>query len=366
MSEKLAAIFLLTVMVCLAGCSQARHADGLSSTRIGETGDVRLSAMGRLRAENLPALRKVEVWENPYGSGLELSTDHYRICTTLLEPLMLRSVPGFLEAAHESYNDQLPQRIETVLKFDVYLFADRQQWEDFTRSFAGEQASIFCKIKTGAYYLNGACVVYDIGRSRTLAALGHEGWHQFNSRHFKYRLPSWLDEGVAMLFEESVCEQGTFRFVPEVNIQRLGALSTTLNTGGQMPLSDLVTTSPGQVIATDQTKAVLAFYSQSYALVRFLREAGGGKYLAGYQQMLWDGLSGQWPLDEAARHTAEDRNLPRTVDWNRLVGAALFARYIGDDFDRLEREYATYCHRILKGRSFVWVDEAELHQYSVR
>jgi hypothetical protein len=352
--EKLTTIFF-AVTVCSLGCAQDHRAD---SAGLAVPGDVRVVAMERLRRENLPALTAVGVWENPCGPGLELVTDHYRIRTTLLEPLMLRSVPGFLEAAHKSYNDQLPQPIESSLKFDVYLFAERSQWESFTRSFAGDQALVFCKIKTGAYYLNGACVVYDIGRSRTLAALGHEGWHQFNSRHFKFRLPSWLDEGVAMLFEESVCGQGTFRFVPETNVQRLGALSTTLSTAGQMPLSELVTASPGHAIAMDQSHAVLAFYSQSYALVRFLREAEGGKYLTGYRQMLWDGLSGRWPLEGAAKRTAEDRNLPRTTSWNRLVGSTLFTRYIGDDFPRLEREYAAYCRRILQGKSFAWTDEA--------
>jgi len=36
--------------------------------------------------------------------------------------------------------------------------------------------------------------------------------------------------------------------------------------------------SPGEALATDQTEAVMAFYSQSYALTRFLREAGYGKH----------------------------------------------------------------------------------------
>jgi hypothetical protein len=354
---KLTAVFL-AVTVCSLGCSQNHRA---GSTGLGMPEDVRAATVTRLRGENLPALREAKSWENPYGPGLELVTDHYRIRTTLLEPLMLRCVPGFLEAAHRSYNEQLPQPIESSLRFDVYLFAERGQWEKFTRSFAGDQAAIFCKIKTGAYYLNGACIVYDIGRSRTLAALGHEGWHQFNSRHFKFRLPCWLDEGVAMLFEESVCEQGTFRFVPETNIQRLGALSTTLSTGGQMPLSELVTTSPGQVLATDQTGAVLAFYSQSYSLVRFLREADGGKYLPAYQQMLRDGLTGRWPLDEKAKRTAEDRNLPRTISWNRRVGSTLFTLYVGNDFHSLEREYRAYCRRILKDKAFVWLDEAGMY-----
>jgi hypothetical protein len=355
--EKLTTVFL-AVMVCLPGCAEDHRAD---SGSLASPGDIRVTAMDRLRGENLPALREAKVWDNPYGPGLEMVTDHYRIRTTLLEPLMLRNVPGFLEAAHASYNEQLPQPIESSLKFDVYLFGRRQQWEKFTRSFAGDQAEIFCRIKTGAYYLNGACVVYDIGRSRTLAALGHEGWHQFNSRHFKYRLPCWLDEGVAMLFEESVCEQGTFRFVPGMNTQRLGSLSTIMNARGQMPLSELVTTSPGEAMAMDQADAVLAFYSQSYSLVRFLREAEGGRYLSGYRQMLRDGLTGQWPLDEEAKRTAADRNLPRTTSWNRTVGSTLFTTYVGRDFGTLDRQYKAYCGRILKGKSFVWLDDAGMY-----
>ncbi len=362
MGEKLTTVFWV-VTLCTLGCAQNYRA---GSGGLAASNDVRTAAAERLQGENLPALRDIKAWENPYGPGLELVSDHYRIRTTLLEPLVLRSVPGFLEAAHAEYNEQLPQPIESPRKFDVYLFGSRQQWEKFTRSFAGDQAEVFCKIKTGAYYLNGVCVVYDIGRSRTLAALGHEGWHQFNGRHFKFRLPCWLDEGVAMLFEESVCEQGTVRFVPETNVQRLGALSTTLSSRGQMPLSQLVTTSPGEVIASDQQGAALAFYSQSYALARFLREADGGRYLPAYRQILRDGLAGRWPLEEQARRVAADRNLPRTTDWNRTVGAMLLTSYVGKDLDGLEREYQAYCRRILQDKSFVWLDEAGVYQSSVK
>jgi len=315
--------------------------------------------MERLQSENLPALESVEIWENTYGPGLKLTTDHYHICTTLLEPLMLRTIPGYIESAYWGYNDQLPQPIETASKFTVYLFADRRQWESFTRAFAGAQAPVFCKIKTGAYYLNGACVIYDIGRQGTLSAIGHEGWHQFNSRHFRYRLPSWLDEGIAMLFEASTYENGMFSFTPERNYQRLGALSETLGGTKLIPLRELITTSPGEVLAMDQTEAVMAFYSQSYALVRFLREAGRGKRATRYHRMLWDGLLGEWPLDESAGRIAEDRNLPRTIDWNRLVGTRLFEHYVGRDFEELQREYLAYCRRMVHGMSFV---RADVHQ----
>ena len=347
---------LIVAVFWLAGCSPSHRALA-TAAKPAESGPACTAIMERLQSERLPALVSVEPWENKHDPGLKLTTDHYEIFSTVTQPLMLRMVPGFIESAYRGYNDQLPQPIDTATPLKIYLFASRQQWEDFTHDFAGDQASVFCKIKTGAYYLNGACVVYDIGPKRTLSALGHEGWHQFNSRHFKYRLPSWLDEGVAMLFETSVSEGGLFHFDPAGNLQRLGALKETLNKGKPIPLRDLVSTSPGEVLAIDQAEAVMAFYSQSYALVRFLREAGYGKRLNSYRRLMSDGLLGQWPLDKSAGTTAEDRNLPRTIPWNRQVGRQLFEHYIGTDLDQLEQEYLTFCQRITRGLIVTRVDE---------
>ena len=206
---------------------------------------------------------------------------------------------------------------------------------------------MYLKIKAGAYYLNGACVAYNIGRERTFSVLGHEGWHQFNKKHFKFRLPSWLDEGVAMLFETSRYEQGLFYFEPGRNIYRLGALKKTLIKNKMIPLKKLMAINPGEVLATDEAEAIVAFYAQSYALVRFLREEGYGKRLADYHQLLLGGLRGDWPLGEASRRIAADRNIPLTVRWNRAVGPLLFKQYIGDDFDQIEEEYLAFCRKIV-------------------
>lgn len=40
--------------------------------------------------------------------GLYIETDHYRIKTTLADPLMLRRVPAFVESAYKAYRNQLP------------------------------------------------------------------------------------------------------------------------------------------------------------------------------------------------------------------------------------------------------------------
>jgi hypothetical protein len=332
---------------CLVGCTSGLPAGaGSSPTKVAPAINTPEGMIDYLNGENLPALKSVESWQNQYGPGLKLTTAHYENYTTLLEPLMLSQVPGFVESAYRGYQNQLPQPIETSSPFTVYLFADRKQWETFTLTFVGIHAPMYLKIKAGAYYLNGACVAYNIGAERTFAGLGHEGWHMFNSRYFKYRLPSWLDEGVAMMFETSRYNQGLFTFHPEENLYRLGALKQTLIKNKIIPLRELVAINPGEVV-TESDEAVAAFYSEAYALVRFLREENYGKRLARYQKLLLDGLNGQWPLAEADKIIAADRNIPITVQWNRMVGSMLFERYIDDRYDKIEKEYITFCRKVV-------------------
>ena len=337
-------LILIITIICLAGWKSYKIEAGGVGT---EQHDVRAGMIEYLRRQNPPALKAVGFWNNPYGPGLKLTTAHYEIFTTLLEPSMLRQIAGFIESAYKAYNSQLPEPIETKSKFTIYLFADRRQWEDFTNNFAGEQAEIFRRIKAGAYCHNSACVAYDIGIERTFSALAHEGWHQFSGRHFKFRLPSWLDEGVAMLFETQAAEDGTFDFEPAKNAYRLNALKKTMSKDKMLPLRDLIATTPGDVLATDQTEAVMGFYSQSYALIRFLRESGGGKRLGDYRRLLADGLRGNWPLDEASKKIAADRNIPRNILWNHLVSLVLFHQYIGDDYEPVEKEYLAFCRQIV-------------------
>ena len=334
------------VTIGLAGCSGTDNIDFKSVNNTLHI-DTDTTMATYLRSQAPPALQSVEVWNNSYGPGLKLTTAHYQVFTTLLEPTILRGISGFLESAYRAYNSQLPEPVEIKTKFTIYLFANRHQWENFTKSFADEQAEMFCKIKAGAYYHKGACVVYDIGIERTFSALAHEGWHQFNGRCFKFRLPSWLDEGIAMLFETHGSNNGLFYFQPSENMYRLDGLRKTLTNKKMIPIKELVEMNPGDVLATDQTRAVMAFYSQSYALVRFLQEAGYGRWRGMYRRLLLDGLTGDWTLDEVNKRIATDRSVPKTVLWNRIVGRGLFEDYVTDDFKQIEKEYLTFCRQII-------------------
>jgi len=334
-------VFLLSsAVIAAAGCGGPGEPAGGGPDTATAVGLARY-----LRSEDLPHLEQVAIWDGPYGQGLKLSTRHYDIYTTLLEPLMLCEIPAFMESAYRGYNSQLPDPIETSTRLEIYLFAARRQWEEFTKSFAGDQADLYLRIKAGAYYLNGLCVAYNIGRSRTFSVLGHEGWHQFNSRHFKLRLPSWLDEGAAMLFETSRRHRGMFRFEPHLNLDRLAPLKKAVSENRLLPIARLVSLNPSEVLASGRDEDTARFYAQTYALVRFLREYGHGRYLAAYRRMLHDGLEGKWPVDAEGLNTAADRNIPLTVRWNRYAGPLILAYYMAG-IGSLEESYRAFCAKI--------------------
>ncbi len=339
-------IFITFLVMFLVGCDQNKKQTSASKQKLNQ----QMAMKQYLEKLQLPAMKRVSLWQNKYAdNGLKIETAHYEIFTTLMEPLVLSEVPGFIESSYRAYQKQLPRPANITRKFKIYLFGTRSQWEAFTSDFTPKQANVYKKIKSGAYYLNGSCVTYYIGREKTFSVLAHEGWHQFNSRCFKYRLPSSIDEGVAMMFEASRYEDGLFRFYPQDNMGRLGGLKKTILDGGMIPLEKLIAMNPGEALMVEANtdRAVMAYYSQAYALVRFLREDNYGKRLVNYQSLLLGGLRGTWRLSDKDRAIASNRNIPLTVGWNRAVSIWLFEKYITDDIAQMEKEYLAFCNKIV-------------------
>lgn len=341
MRFRLLLIGLLFTLLLMAGCAG-------SASRGSKSAAVLATPEGLVDyLQTVPSIQEVAAWDNPYGPGLTIRTRNYEVRTTLMEPLMLRQLPFFLESAHEAYRRQIPDPVSSDRPFVTYLFGRREHWEAFTRDFTGENAELYLRIQRGAYALNDVCVAYHIGRAATFSVLGHEGWHQFNSRYFTYRIPSWLDEGIATLFENARFERNRFVFEPQNNLSRLGALKLTMQSGRMIPLRDLIVLNPGQVLPAvgGSDDHVNAFYAQTYALVRFLRESNYGQRLRSYHNLLLAGLRGNWPLHEDERLIASDRSVPLTIAWNARVSPRLFALYIDRDIERLDQQYRQFCDR---------------------
>lgn len=327
-------------LLCLCGCRQAAS----SSARLPVS---RLDSPQSIAdyLEHQPAVRSVQVWQSDEVQGLIIQTDHYILRTTLLEPLMLRQIPAFLEAACWACQSQLPQPLSISRPMEVYLFDSRGQWEQFTQRFAGPDAAVYLKIQRGAYTLNGIIAAYNIGRKQTFSVLGHEVWHQFNQQLFAYRLPSWLDEGIAALFETCRYTQGRFVFEPQYNMMRLASLKETVQRGNLIPLASLIILNPGQVL-DGSDDGIGAFYAQNYALVRFLREYNYGIYLRRYHTLLLGAVNGTWPLPPEAAALAADRSRALTVGWNMQVSPTLFNFYI-EDAQKLDADYRDFCRKIV-------------------
>jgi hypothetical protein len=335
---------LIGILLTLCGCQQSRRSEAANGSAGSLNGIHQMADYIR----NEPAVKDVQIWTNGHGPGLIVQTENYLVYTTLLEPLMLRQLPAFLESAYQAYQSQLPRPLVKTQPLTVYLFESRSQWEMFTRTFAGADAEMYLKIQRGAYTLNGACVAYNIGRKQTFSVIGHEGWHQFNQQLFVYRLPSWLDEGIATLFETCRYSQGRFLFEPSRNLMRLGSLKETIQRKQLIPLKQLLVLNPGQVLNDHgNDDSVIAFYAQNYALVRFLREYNYGIRLRQYHRMLLGGAEGSWPLPHDVASLAADRTRPLTVGWNTRISPILFSYYIEPEIKLLEKEYQDYCRKIV-------------------
>lgn len=337
-------IYIITLtLLLLTGCANQKPTETqIISNKI----DTPQGMTSYLTSQNIPALQSVQPWQNHYAPGVTINTEHYQINTTLLEPLMLARLPGFVEAAYRQYQQQIALKKNTNSKFIIYLFENRDQWEKMTTEFVGRNAPLYLKIKAGAYYLNGATVAYHIGTERTFSVIGHEGWHQFNCRHFKLRLPSWLDEGVAMLFEANEYNKSNFQFDPAKNLSRLASLRKTIVEKKMIPLTQLLAMNPGQAIVASED-AVEAFYAQSYALARFLREENYCQYLPRFQKLMRGAVTGDWPITQSQRIIAQNRNIPLTIRWNQAVGPALFKYYIEPDIQQIEKQYYNFCRKIV-------------------
>jgi len=309
----------------------------------------------------LPTVRNVQPWDPPEiirdrsTPGLEVITRHYRILTTLQDPLIMRQVPVFLESAFRSYSEVIGEQIHPDKKLLVYLFNNRQQWEDFSSYWTKELAPVYLKVKAGAYYYKGACVAYHIGRMPNFSVLAHEGWHQFADEICRYRMPAWLDEGLATNFEAFKWEKGRVTFTPRYNGSRLMALRQTMAHDRLFRLVDLLRLDAGRVLShsvndpdsANADPAVAAYYAQVYALVRFLREEKYGQRLEDFRRMVKDGYLGKWPLDAKDQAQAIQRKHNPTRSWNARVGFLVFQGYIEPPASEIENDYHAFCRKIV-------------------
>lgn len=282
--------------------------------------------------------------------GERITTRNYEILTTAQHLPVTQTLPGFLEASlarHRAFAGSSlgsPALPPPPGRMQIFFFADRQEWAQFTRATVDASANPLLAIEVGGYAAGGRAVLFALPPELdrlTLKIAAHEGWHQYVQRTFREPLPTWADELIAVMAEGFLIDaEGRYRFEPLLNPERMSQLEIVLNEGRWRPLEDILSSDPTQLLGSAPTQAV-DYYAQLWAL---------GVYLA-LEPQRWSGL--ERLLRDAARGRMQ-RELGR-ADADEL-GAIAFRRYVASDIDRLDAAYRAFATAL--------VDEASAERRS--
>ncbi len=306
-----------------------------------------------LRLDDVPAGRSLAVeadrkpWEHPAGVGEVVTTRHYRIFTSADNRTLTDVLPGFLEAAYEHYQELTHVQADKNGKpMDVYMLASRQQWVHLTRHVFGDRAP-HLSIGAGGYCFRGIGVYWDMRQRGTLSIAAHEGMHQFLYHHMRHRLPTSIEEGLAVLAEGFHVREddNTVAFLSRHNPSRYGTLRRALVNKRWVPAKKLLVMTGGDAIKGTTTDT-LAWYSQVWALAMFLRTSE--HYRKGFFRMLADGRDGLFHRTLGRPLNGFDKIRMRGGVHSRVVGLALFKHYITADFDTFERRYVAFSRKLAR------------------
>src|SRR4051812_16116785 len=200
-----------------------------------------------------PVRTQSERWTYEGQPGRKISTPHYVIYTTLGDDEVVAGIGQLMEGALSQYRRLAPEVPVSGQPMACYLFQTRSQWASFTQGRTGADAAIYLQINRGGYTVQDWYVAYYIGELGTYSVAAHEGFHQYVARHFRSRLPPFLEEGLACMFEEVRWESaGAGRWLPRWNFatnhSRLVGLRNALEGAYLLPLPQLAAMHAGQVV----------------------------------------------------------------------------------------------------------------------
>jgi len=265
---------------------------------------------------------------------------HYEIYSTIQDrPEMLSRLAQLMEGAFGMYRTVAPMVVPTDYPMRCYMFNNKVQWMDFTRQHTGMDANVYLQINRGGYTIHDWYVAYYIGDVDTYSVASHEGWHQFVARHFKGRLPPFLEEGLACMFEHVEWTNDDLpRFNLSLNPERALSLRRVVDANELFPLSKLITLHAGNIIGLPGIR-IEAFYSQNWAFARYLWDGDGGKNRPALERLLADTAAGTIYDPTGSLRRAY-------LGWNPAGVQPLLEHYLGQNLDAIDADYQLFIHKV--------------------
>ena len=237
-----------------------------------------------------PALVEFQKLSIDGSEGCRVTCPHYEIYSTVPDSQLLHHLANPLEGVEE-YRSLAPDVLTSDRPTQCYLFESRSEWAAFTKPHTGEDAQSICESiaadtpsATGSLLTGSATPPHSPSRPTKVGTNTSPG-------HLKGRLPPFLEEGLACLFEQVEWEGDLPRWNLTVNTARLNSLRSAVADNQLYPLSQLVRMHAGQIVGKPGAK-IEAFYGESWAFARFLREGNGGQNGQALHRMLADAARG--------------------------------------------------------------------------
>jgi hypothetical protein len=269
------------------------------------------------RAEALPPLRQ---YDSPHYS---LRTD--------VDAALACDLAQRLDAMYDEYTRRLIEFVpgKEMPKFSVLVFNRRADYVEFTGNRAPNTGGVFIPSRNVlAAFLEGQ------GRDALRRTLQHEAFHQFAYAAIGKNIPTWLNEGLAEVFEEGIYDGQRFQ-LGEVPPRRLRQLQEDLRSGGITDFASFLTRSEEawERNMTDTARAA-SQYGQAWAMTHYLvfatDERGAPRFRARLIDMLrliHNGKSGADAFRDAfSDNYAGFQKL--FTDWANALKATELATYI--------------------------------------
>lgn len=229
------------------------------------------------------------------------NTAHYQIFTDL-EHGLADNLAKHLEMMYSEYSYRLANfSASDPSRFKVYIYQHRDDYMHLTDGKFPNTGGIFIQNRELlAAFFEGQ------GRDQLQRTLQHEAFHQFARSAISRRLPPWVNEGLAQVFEEGLWVGSRF-VIEQVPPRRLRQLQKDMREQKMIPFRDFLAIDDarwGQILQDAPAAAV--HYSQAWAMTHFLifakGEDGQPKYrqrLINMLKLLHDGMAPQQAFTQA-------------------------------------------------------------------
>jgi len=262
--------------------------------------EVKYWAVDTSDADGKPAVKKYTFKRNPLHMPFEREGDHY-IVKTDIDARVCRRAAAAMDRLYEAYADVFHvDADEKRPKAEVVVFKDKEDFLAYAEKIGGEthagSLGFFRREATG-----GLICTYRrrTDEFHTMSTLYHEATHQFISMVMPPDKPPplWLNEGVAVYFENSEWKGGKLR-TGNIPAARLKFLQKKLRAGEHIPLADLI------IRTRDRYDALC--YSEGWSLVYFYVHARGGAYKGRFRSYFRALQAGMDPEKAFRKHLARD------------------------------------------------------------